>query len=442
MPVKGKIKMPLKKGNSPPYNKGGNPACRKKGVVPIVASREHIYIKASLFNDKGTWCVRARVPNPITGKTTQRSKSTGLKVSGNNKRKAEEKMREIVAEWEIEANTGVISGHNPPFAECVERWLEKKSLDIRPNTLQSYKVNADTFVIPAIGEIKVADLTRQHIQTYFNGLKDRVSVSTMKKHKVVIRGALEDAVLDGLVSVNVSDRVKLPKMQKFEGHALTENEVGRFLESVEHEREPIRAAVTLALVYGLRRSEICGLRWKDIDLDAGVLSVRNTFTEYSGKQFEAETTKSRASRRDIYLSGDTVGYLRGLQERQLSKGFALDKVCRHENGRTVKPEYLTRTIKAVLVKNGFENVRLHDLRHTAATMLARRLPVKQVQAFLGHEDVSTTLNIYTHITDADKISTAQTMSGILKGLKSCSEKCSESQNEGKTIPPVEHSKSV
>lgn len=390
---------------------------------------EHTYIKGNLVKDRGIWYVRARVTDPVTGKTTQRSKSTGLKVNGSNKRKAEEKMREILEDWEAEINNNVLLGKNPKFGEYVEKWLEKKALSIRPNTLHSYEVNAYAFIIPSLGEIQMRDLTRQHIQSYFNALKDRVSVSTMKKHKVVIRGTLEDAVLDGVVQVNVSDRVKLPKKKKFEGHALTEEEVGDLLSKIELEKEPIRAAITLALVYGMRRSEICGLRWQDVDLNAGVLHIRNTYTEYSGIQLEEETTKSRASRREIYLISDTIAYLRELREQQQRNGYHSDKVCLHENGKAVRPEYLTRTIKAVLAKYGIENVRLHDLRHTAASLLARRLPVKQVQAFLGHEDVSTTLNIYTHIVDADKISTAETMGNILKScVESCSGICSGSQN--------------
>ena len=397
----------------------------------VSQNHEHIYIKGSLVKDHGIWFVRARITDPATGKSTQRSKSTGLKVSGSNKRKAEEKMREILADWELEVNTKVPLGRNPKFGECVEKWLEKKALSIRPNTLHSYEVNANAFIIPSLGEIRIADLTRQHIQSYFNSLKDNVAVSTMKKHKVVIRGALEDAVLDGIVQVNVSDRVKLPKKKKFEGHALTEEEVGGLLSKIEQEKEPIRAAITLALVYGMRRSEICGLRWQDVDLKTGVLHIRNTYTEYSGIQLEEETTKSRASRRDIYLVGDTAAYLQRLHEEQQRNGYDSDKVCLHENGKTVKPEYLTRTIRSVLTKYGIENVRLHDLRHTAASLLARKLPVKQVQAFLGHEDVSTTLNIYTHIVDADKIYTAQTMGSILKSCSEiCSENCSESQKDG------------
>ena len=307
--------------------------------------------------------------------------------------------------------------YSPLFCESVAAWLDKKALDIRPNTLLSYKVIADASIIPSLGDTSTADLTRQQIQKYFVSLKNRgVTVNTMMKHKVIIHGVLEDALIDGVVSANVADHVKLPKKEKYEGHALTEEEVGRLLARIKAEPEPLRSAITFALVYGMRRSEICGLRWKDVDLTAKVLRIRNTCTEFSGRQFETERTKSKKSRRDLFLIDDTVEYLSSLRTQQIKKGYRLDKVCLCKDGTPIKPENLTRAVKRLLKKLGYDNVRLHDLRHTAASLLARRLPVKNVQEFLGHEDVSTTLNIYTHIFDADRQVTAQTMSSILQRL--------------------------
>ncbi len=308
----------------------------------------------------------------------------------------------------------MVNSKNLTFGKCLSLWLEKKSLEIRPNTLLSYHVTANSSIMPALGNIDVSELTRQQVQEYFVSLKKRgITVNTMRKHMVIIRGTLEDALIDGIVSSNVADHVKLPRKEKFEGCALSEADARNLMLCIEKESEPIRSAVTLALIYGLRRSEICGLRWKDIDFSDKTIQICNTYTEYGGKKFEMERTKSRASRRTLFLIDRTIEYFQSLQYQQLLKGFELDKVCRHSDGSTVQPEYLTRAVKAFLIKCGYENIRLHDLRHTAASLLARRLPIKNVQIFLGHEDVSTTLNIYAHITDADRIITAQTMNAIL-----------------------------
>ena len=419
-------KQPLKrlvKTTDKNYNNKSDPACRKKGGAQKLASQQHINVKGTLCKDNGKWVVRARVSDPRTGKTRQLSKTTGLSVAGNNKRRAEEMMKDIVAKWDHDINSGLVTSHDPKFSECVEKWLEAKEMQVRPNTLRSYALPAHSRIIPQLGDLKVSEITRRHILNYFEGLHG-LAVHTMKIDRVIIRGVLEDALLDGLVTANVAERIKLPKDKRFEGTALTEEQVGLLLRSAEEEPEPTRAAVILAVVYGLRRSEICGLRWQDIDFDAKVMHIRNTVTEFGNQIMEAETTKTKASRRNIWLVDETVTYFQKLQQQRQEKGIASDKVCCNPDGSAVRPKYATRAVQDLLIKCGIGKVRLHDLRHTAATMLARRLTVKQVQHFLGHEDVSTTLNIYTHIADSDKITTSQTMNEIIKGL-TCSENCSE-----------------
>ena len=243
----------------------------------------------------------------------------------------------------------------------------------------------------------------------------------MKKHNVIIRGTLDSAVLDGIVRENVSDKVKLPHTAKFEANHISEQDLPKLFSELDKQDEPIKAGTVLALIYGLRRSEICGLRWSDIDFSSGVMHIRNTVTIFNNDVYEAEHTKTKASRRDIILIDSTVPYLMKL--KNISKS---DKVCSFPNGKPVRPDTLTNKIIKFLKECGFENVRLHDLRHTAATVLARELTPKQVQAFLGHEDFQTTMNIYTHIETQDKINTSRAMDSIIKKAEFCSESCSES----------------
>ncbi len=392
-----------------------------------------IHIKGYLVEDKGTWTVRARYTDSVSGKRKLFSRSTGLKVDGHNKRKAEAAMREIIAELEQLASAFHVS-ENPSFRDSILQWLERKRLNIRPNTLESYRVVANAHIIPMLGEIRVCDLTRQEIQKYFEKLRrDGVSVSTMKKHRVIIRGVLKDAVLDDIIPVNVADNISLPKGKKYDGKALSEMQVSEMLSNLETQPEPIRAAVTLAVVYGLRRSEICGLRWEDIDFANFVIHICNTVTEFSGVVYEAETTKTRASRRDLYLIQSTAEYLKELQETQKRSGNYNGKVCVHLDGHAVKPEYISRACKRFLISCSFDGIRLHDLRHTAATILARRVPIKQVQVYLGHEDIQTTLGIYTHVLSEDSVATSKAMGDFLNGagFLRCSENCSESERNRK-----------
>ena len=389
-----------------------------------------IRVKGYLVNDKGTWTVKARFADTAGGERKLHSKSTGLKVKGNSKRKVEAVMGEIISEWERQANATVPAA-NPLFKACVEQWLERKRLTLRPNTLEGYRVAAKAHIIPELGEIGICDLTRQQLQRYFEKLQqENISASTMKKHRVIIRGVLKDAVLDDLIPVNIADQVSLPKGKKYEGNALSTAQVLKLLEKLEQQPEPIRAAVTLAVIYALRRSEICGLRWDDIDFENSVIHIRNTVTEFSGTVYEVEDTKTRTSCRDLYLIPETAAYLKELLQNQRQSGIYSGKVCVHLDGHMVKPEYCSRACMRFLKSCGYDGIRLHDLRATAATILAKKgVPIKQVQAYLGHRDVQTTLSYYVHLLDEDKIATANVMGSFLSGAGfplPCSENCSES----------------
>ncbi len=391
-----------------------------------------IHIKANLVKDRGYWTVRARFRDSPEGKITQHSKSTGYTVSGNNKRKAEAAMRDIVAEWEAFINAQPPKG-NPLFRDCVTQWLEHKQFTVRPNTLSSYKVTVEAHIIPKLGDIRICDLTRRDIQLYFEKLhREGISPQTMRKHRVVIHGTLEEAVLDGILSDNPAQRISLPKASPFEGRVLNDKEVSIMLHELERQPEPIRAAVTLALSLGLRRSEICGLRWMDVDFDTNTIHIRNTMTDYSGLICEGEATKTKASRRDLYLIPSVAEYLRSLKNTQEQNGIRTDKVCSHPDGHPVKPAYITKGCMRFLKQCGFDGVRLHDLRGTAATVLSKLVPIRQVKDYLGHEDIQTTLEYYVRTLSEDKIATANAMQDYLERegfAPGCSGMCSGNNTE-------------
>lgn len=143
-------------------------------------------------------------------------------------------------------------------------------------------------------------------------------------------------------------------------------------------------------------------------------------------RIEAERTKTDRSRRAIDLIDSTVPYLANLKETHQKNGLTLDKVCTWPDGRAVRPDYITSKTRRVMKAYGLERIRVHDLRHTAASLLATQATPKQIQDFLGHEDISTTMNIYTHLQDEDRKATSGIMDRILKNSVFCSEKCSES----------------
>lgn len=397
-------------------------ACQQKEVKKMASPRT---VKGSLHDEKGIWVIRARVYDPTTGKIKNRSKTTGFRVKSNTKRAAERMMREIVAEWEQGANAEPIK-NDPLFSECVERWLQDKSSSIRPNTLAFYRQYADCYIVPALGNVKIRDMTYQSLRTYYDKQLERLSVSSVKKQHLIINGSIKKAVVDGIIPANFASAIKFPKAKKYEGTAYNEEQVAKLLAAAAQEGEPIYSAIIFAVCYGLRRSEICGLIWDDIDFKHNTLNVKRTKTKFGSLIIDEEQVKSDASRRTIDLIGSTVPYLLALKKTQEQNGLASGKICIWSDGSEVDPDYITRKSSYLMKKAGLEHIRLHDLRHTAASLLAVRVTPKQLQRFLGHENISVTMDIYTHLFDKDRKMTSDIMDDILKSSVFCSEKCSDS----------------
>lgn len=219
---------------------------------------------------------------------------------------------------------------------------------------------------------------------------------------------------DGIITTNPALLVTMPRAkEKFKGNSLTAQQAKTLLEAAKAEGEPFTSAVLFAVVYGLRRSEICGLRWQDIDFAAGTVHVCNTVVKSDSGYIEEERTKTVKSDRVIALIGFTIPCLKDLMNKQIEAGLELDKVCRWENGNDIKHDYISHKFTKLLKANGLPKIRFHDLRHTAATLLVNNgATPQQAQEFLGHESVGTTMNIYAHCLNDTKIKTSEIMNKI------------------------------
>ena len=177
--------------------------------------------------------------------------------------------------------------------------------------------------------------------------------------------------------------------------------------------DPIEPAVYLGLYLGLRRSEVAGLRWSDVDFEKGVVHIRNTVVRFSSVS-EQEKTKNHSSRRDLYLPSGLRDYL---LENQKFPGVKISEkahICQWPDGSPYKPDYISRRFKKVLQRSGLPLIRFHDLRHTAGSLLINNgQSILQVQNFLGHKKASTTLNIYSHIYMEGKKETALKIDELL-----------------------------
>lgn len=248
----------------------------------------------------------------------------------------------------------------------------------------------------------LSGITAQDLQEYYNTkLDEGLSVCTMKKHSAILHGALAEAYKKDMIAANPADKVTLPRKKKFYGQSYSVEEVQQLLSVLND--DPIRPAVILAVMYGLRRSEAVGLRWKDIDFKNKTMTICNTVTRMATVH-ELEETKNESSHRTLPLIPGTEEYLQSLRREQketmLLCGNRFDDschVCTWPDGRSLQPDYVSQHFNQVLKKNNFRVIRYHDLRHTAGSMLLQKgIDIKTIQHFLGHSQASTTVNIYLH----------------------------------------------
>lgn len=308
-------------------------------------------------------------------------------------------------------------------AEWLDQWLDslhKHSV----TTCEGYASIVRLHLKPLIGHIRLVDLVEEHIDsamkiwrapTYVavgrTGNRYRnaegLSDSTVNRILDCLQSALTCAVDRRHIAYNPMRAVQKPEEQNKEGSVWSAAEAARFLDhqaTVEHH---LHAAWHLALTTGARRSELCGLRWSDLDLTLGVWRLTRARVQRSSRVVEKKT-KNRSSERKVFLDPETTGVLIAHKRRQaaarLKAGPAWQGDGEHvfvdEFGLPIRPDRMTRNWKSLVSRVGAPDVRLHDLRHTSITLGAidARLPLAVIMARSGHSRVTTSLD-YTHIED-------------------------------------------
>lgn len=377
----------------------------------------------SLQIKKGKYYTVIRIPNE-NGKSTQKWEATGISAGGNTKKERQAAEREAgkllalrIEELE-KAQTYAAEG---AFVQWIKDWLERKQSDVRTSTWEGYKIYVDTHVVPYFEalNLKIADVTPRVLQKYVDTKhKEGQSASSLTKHMVILRGVFDDAMRFNVLAYNPCDRVKLPKMKKHQGKAYTAEQATLLLNVIKD--EPIRAAIVLGLFLGLRRSEALGLRWQDIDFAKDEIRIRNTVVKIL-TTVEAEQTKSAASCRNLWMSPELKKFLLELkaeqEEMKAILGSAYEDtghVCCWKDGRAFEPDYITHRFPKILKKNKLPIITFHELRHSCGSILLNAgVSPKAIQEYLGHEDIKTTMNIYTHLTAENKKSAANTLGNLL-----------------------------
>ncbi len=329
-----------------------------------------------------------------------------------------------------ELNTGsyVVPGRTTLADWIRDSWLPITEPRVKPTTFHSYKRNLEHHVIPVLGAKPLQQLTPPMLNSLYSGLaigaKSRkpLSAKTISYIHSTLHKVLADAVDAGLLGKNVAAGAKPPRPARRATsgiNAWDPEELGAFLAYVRGTR--LEAIWRLSAMTGMRRGEILGLRWCDLDLDRSRLSVRQALVSV-GYEVVHSTPKSHSAR-VVDLDQETVEQLRAHRARQEAERAEWgtdyqdqDLVVAKENGKPIHPHTFSQSFERLIEKHNLRRIRLHDLRHTHATLaLKAGVPVKVISERLGHESPAFTLKQYAHVIPGMQAEAAAQVAAMIDG---------------------------
>lgn len=344
----------------------------------------------------GTWSAQVDCGrDPSTGKRIRKT------VYAPTKRGVVEKMKALQAE--ISVNGVLPRPSSASLASFLAEWLSTAVHSIKPVTAASYEDQIRLHVLPTLGEIPLAKLTPAHLQQLYNALLARgLSKRNVQYTHAILRRALGQAVQLQLLRTNPALAVTAPRPDRREMQILTPEQVEALARTMED--DPLAPFFHLALATGARRGELLALRWGDIDWAAPAIRINRTAERVRGSVIFTEP-KTAKSRRTIPIPRETADMLLAHRANQLQDCAQLgqlyedhDLLFARANGRPLDPGYPTHRIRALTERAGVPPVRLHDLRHTHASMLlAANVHPKIVSERLGHGSVTLTMDTYSHV---------------------------------------------
>ncbi|MDD3999290.1 MAG: tyrosine-type recombinase/integrase [Bacilli bacterium] len=384
-------------------------------------------MKGSLQASHGTYYAVINFKDEYC-KPKQKWISTGLKEQGN-KTKAYKKMKEILNSFNLGENIISEQSEKPEdilFVDFIESFLPIKKQQVEPVTYNAYSKNVEIIIKYFKNmRLKLKDLKPYHIEGFYKTQYDKgLSSNSVLKFHILIRECLQYAVKNDFVNSNVADKVTRPKVSGYKASFYSVEEIEKLFEAIKESE--VKIPIMLTAMYGLRRSEVIGLKWNAIDFENKLVKIQHKVleTQIDGKRciYKSDKLKNKTSNRVLPLLPQAEELLLNLKEQieknkqSLGKCYDtryLDYVCVDNLGRLILPNRLTKNFLKILKRNNLRHIRFHDLRHSCASlMLSNGVPMKQIQEWLGHADFSTTANIYSHLDYKTKINSANTISNV------------------------------
>lgn len=346
----------------------------------------------------------------------------GMK-STTGKRKQQERLDEIRNQY-----TDIISVEALEilFCDYIKKWNEETKADKRLTTYDGYVHMIEKYIYPYFKqkEFSLADIRTCDINSYYKWLQRDCGLSsnTALKHHQIIYTSLKYAVINRLIKENPCEKVKRPKKEKAEHDFYNADEIIELLKCAKG--DPLEVVVYLAVLLGLRREEVLGLRWENVDFNKHTIKICETVVraKQNGKivSVAEKKTKTETSNRVLYIekAKKFENYLYLVQRSQIEQAeicgdsyFDCDYVCVDKLGYPIKPDYVTHRFAKILKKHELRRIKFHDLRHsTASYLLAKGYSMKEIQEFLGHSNFNFTADTYTHVDNSAKQAMISTIS--------------------------------
>jgi integrase len=346
---------------------------------------------------KGSWRIRYDGPLAESRKRLQVTET----VRGTRK-DAERVLRERLQTVE---KGGYIPNQSETVAEFMQRWLEtyaRSNTTLR--TQQGYCGYVKRYIDPAIGNILIQSLTANHVQKLYSDLLEKgLSATTVVQLHRIFKEALSHAVRWGILARNVAEGTTPPRSQRKPMQMWDVPTIQRFIEASQESR--YRGLYQFAILTGMRRSEMTGLRWDNVDLANAKVSVVETLQRITGRGLIVGQPKTARSRRSIALSPEAVKLMKSIRDYQLSQQLLMgdewqvtNYVFTRLNGRPVIPDDISEDFQSVIRKAGLPHLTLHGLRHAHATiLLSAGVHPKVVSERLGHSSIAVTMDTYSHV---------------------------------------------